>query len=273
MAPGDMTGGSTPVAMKAYADFPSVCYSDPSMAADLNGYPVPRWLTYRQAQQVGAQVRKGETATPVIFFATRIPDPDTLVAQERQAKSRGSVMRTFSVFNVDQVEGLTASVQPLPVLDPTWDACAMAETLLSHAGAVIHHHPSNQAFYSPSQDWIVLPEKAQFPNAEAYYATALHELCHWSGHPSRLDRQLGKRFELSAYAMEELIAELGSAFLSAHCRLDSVLQHANYLNAWLELLRADKRAIFTAAGKAQSAADFLLGKADLLSEPEPTLVA
>ena len=90
-----------------------------SMAADSKGYPVPRWLTYRQAQQVGGQVRKGETATPIIFFATRIPDPDTLATQERQAKARGAVMRTFSVFNVDQVEGLPASVQPLPVLDPT----------------------------------------------------------------------------------------------------------------------------------------------------------
>jgi putative DNA primase/helicase len=111
-------------------------------------------------------------------------------------------MCTFSVFNVAQVEGLPDSAQPLPVFDPTWDARAMAESLLHHSGAVIHHHPSNQAFYSPSQDWIVLPDRSQFPEAEAYYATALHELTHWSGNASLLDQQLGKRFELSAYAME-----------------------------------------------------------------------
>jgi antirestriction protein ArdC len=243
-----------------------------SMAADLQGYPVPRWLTYRQARQVGAQVRKGETATPVLFFATRIPDPETIAAQERQVKARGSVMRTFSVFNVEQVEGLPEAAQPSPVLEPPWAACAMAEHILSHAEAVIHHHPSNRAYYSPSQDRIVLPERSQFPNAESFYSTALHELCHWSGHASRLDRQLGKRCE-TAYAMEELVAEIGSAFLSAHCRLDGVLQHASYLSFYLDILRADKRAIFLAAGKAQSAADFLLGKADLLSEPETALAA
>ena len=209
----------------------------------------------------------------MLFFATRIPDPDTLAAQERQVKSRGSVMRTFSVFNVEQVEGLPESVQPLPVLDSTWDACAMAETLLGHAGAVIHHQPSNRAYYSPSQDRILLPEKAQFPKAEAYYATALHELVHWAGHASRLNRTFAQRSEASAYAMEELVAELGSAFLSAHCRLDGVLQHASYINSWLELLRSDARALFRAAGKAQSASDYLLGLAGLLSESEAALAA
>ena len=115
--------------------------------------------------------------------------------------------------------------------------------------------------------------KATFADAGAYYATALHELVHWTGHASRLGRKLGRRFGESAYAMEELVAELGSAFLSAHCRLDGRLQHARYIASWLDVLRRDKRAIFVAAAQAQKAADFLLTKAGLITPTEAMPVA
>ena len=102
--------------------------------------------------------------------------------------------------------------------------------------------------------------KGSFVDAAAYYSTALHELAHWTGHPSRLDRNLGRRFGGSAYAMEELTAELGAAFLCAHCRIDGRLQHASYISSWLDVLQRDKRAIFVAAAQAQKAADFLLAR-------------
>ena len=236
-----------------------------SLITDLRGYATPRFLTYRQAQQIGAHVRKGETATPVVYFAVNRPTPKTVIDKERQEQDKPVFYRRFfSVFNIDQVEGLPESLrQPMHHYEPEWQACDMAESILKSSGALIRHAPGNQAFYAPHQDWIVLPEKAQFPTAEDYYGTALHELVHWTGHDSRLDRQLGKRYEQSAYVMEELVAELGSAFLSAHCRLDGMLHHASYLQTWLRLLEEDAQAIFIAAGKAQSASDYLLGLAGL----------
>ena len=236
-----------------------------SLVADVKGYATPRWLTYRQAQQAGGYVRKGETATPVIYFTVNRPTPETVIEQERQEQEKPVFYRRFfSVFNIDQVENLPECLrQPVHHHEPEWQACARAESILKSSGALIRHAPGNEAFYSPHQDWIVLPARSQFRNPEAYYATAHHELCHWTGHDSRLNRQLGKRYEQSAYAMEELIAELGSAFLSAHCRLDGMLHHASYLNTWLRLLEEDAQAIFIAAGKAQSASDYLLGLAGL----------
>jgi len=130
-----------------------------------------------------------------------------------------------------------------------------------------------RAFYSPASDRIYLPIKGTFADAAAYYSTALHELAHWTGHPSRLGRQLRNRFGESAYAVEELIAELGAAFLSAHCRIDGRLQHASYIASWLEVLRRDKRAVFTAAAQAQKAADYLLTKAGLIAPIEAMPVA
>ena len=132
------------------------------------------------------------------------------------------------------------------------------------SGAEIRHQ-GFKAFYSPPNDLIYLPGRPTFADAAAYYSTALHELCHWTGATTRLGRKLGRRFGESAYAMEELIAELGAAFLSAHCRLDGRLQHASYIASWLEVLQRDKRAVFVAAAQAQKAADYLLEHAGLLA--------
>ena len=119
-------------------------------------------------------------------------------------------------------------------------------------------HGGSKAFYQPATDEIQLPPRAAFGTAVGYYNVALHELTHWTGHPSRCNRNLTGRFRDGAYAAEELIAEMGSAYLCAHCRLDGELRHASYLESWLRVLRADKRAIFTAASQAQRAADWIL---------------
>ena len=123
-------------------------------------------------------------------------------------------------------------------------------------------------FYAPGGDYIQVPPRTTFVDAAGYFATTLHELVHWTGHASRLDRQLSSRFRDEAYAAEELIAEMGSAFLCAHCRVDGQLQHASYIGTWLRVLRNDKRAIFVASARAQAAADYLLSRYTKLSEEE-----
>jgi antirestriction protein ArdC len=153
----------------------------------------------------------------------------------------GELLRCFTVFNVAQIDGLP---QPTPPAQPTlgWNAHLEAELLLSSSGADIRYG-SAQAYYHPAKDQIYLPDKEAFADRGAYYSTALHELLHFTGHPKRCNRDLSGRFGNDSYAIEELIAELGSAFLCAHCRIDGRLQHAAYLHSWLQVLKADKRAI------------------------------
>ena len=230
-----------------------------TLEATSQGYRLNRWLTYRQAAEVGAQVRRGERGTTVVFWRLRkvsataeaIPDPGEVDLHERVIP----LLRAFTTFNVAQVDGVPAALQAVEHHD--FDPDARAEEVLGASGATIRHGGS-RAFYRPGDDEIHLPPRQAFPDAGRYYATALHELTHWTSHPSRCNRQLGQRFGDDAYAAEELIAEMGTAFLCAHCRLDGELHHASYLQSWLRMLRADKRAIFVAATRAQQAADYLL---------------
>lgn len=222
------------------------------LEAQARGYTANAWLTYRQAAALNAQVRGGERGTSVVLYKLH----------EVEEKAEGEkrvipLLRSFTVFNVAQIDGLP---QPAPSPPPArpWDPHLEAELLLSSSGADIRAG-SEMAYYHPAKDAIYLPDKDAFADQGAYYSTALHELTHWTGHATRCNRDLSGRFGNDAYAMEELIAEMGSAFLCAHCRLDGRLQHAAYLHAWLQVLKADKRAIFTASAKAQQAADLLLG--------------
>lgn len=230
------------------------------------GYASNRWMTFRQSRQIGGHVRKGEQASTVIFFEMK-PGRPVDSDDEQDARLR-PVLRVFSVFNVDQIDGLPAEYQAVPVTDRPWDAEAQAETVLERSGAEIVHG-GFRAHYSPQSDRIHLPVRGAFGNAAGYYGTALHELAHWTGHPARLDRRFGARFGDAAYAVEELIAELSAAYLCAHCRIDGSLQHAAYIGSWLEVLRRDKRAVVMAAAKAQKAADYLLARVD----PEQAAVA
>ena len=236
------------------------------MEAHCRGYSTNQWLTFKQAQSLGGHVRKGERSSLIIYYEARMvekEDAEPLADGDEAEKRFIPLIKVFNVFNLDQVEGLPETHQPL-ALESDWDADSIAEQIIERSGAEIRHQ-GFKAFYSPPNDLIYLPGKQTFADAASYYSTALHELCHWTGATSRLGRKLGRRFGDSAYAMEELIAELGAAFLSAHCRLDGRLQHASYIASWLEVLQRDKRAVFVAAAQAQKAADYLLEQADLLA--------
>jgi len=225
------------------------------LEADLRGFKQPQWLTFRQATELGARVRAGAQGTTVVFYKlTELPEQsaDRTAIQYRTVP----LLRSFTVFNVAQIDGLPESMTKPP--EPAvWDAHVEAEALLYASGAEIHHG-GDQAYYQRAKDIVHLPPRSSFAAAGDYYATALHELVHWTGHETRCNRNLTGRFGDDAYAVEELVAELGSAMLCAHCRIDGQLQHPAYLRAWLQVLKADKRAIFTASAKAQAGADFVL---------------
>ena len=234
------------------------------------GFARNRWLTFNQALSLGGLVRRGEHGTPIVFFKMHEVAAD---AQRATSEARGEhrvvpMLRSFTVFNVDQVDHLPAAMQSTEPTAQAWDSDVVADSLLDSSGARIQHGGS-RAFYRPGDDVIQLPSAAAFESASDYYGVALHELTHWTAHPDRCNRQLSGRASIDAYAFEELIAEMGSAFLTNHCRLPGQLQHASYIASWLAALRNDKRLIFTAASQAQKAADFLLAS----GSQEPALSA
>ena len=182
------------------------------------------------------------------------------------------MLRTFTVFNVAQIEdlpdGLIEPVDVTPVFD---DPHAKTQAFIKATAADIRHG-GDRACYVSSRDFISLPPFPAFKTAESYYATSLHELGHWSGAKCRLNRDLSGRFGSRAYAAEELVAELTAAFLCAHLGIVGELRHAGYVDSWLELLRADKRAIFTAASKASQAADYLRSFSEPASDPQNAVI-
>jgi antirestriction protein ArdC len=220
------------------------------------GYQSSIWATYAQWQQLGAQVRKGEESAFIVFWKfdrdneTQTADTDTDEQERRSILARG-----YHVFNAEQVDGFALpQVEPLPEAQ----RIEAAEQFFSHVGAEVRHG-GNRAFYSPAHDFIQLPPFAIFKETAAYYATLGHECIHWSGAPHRLNRDLKGRFGEEAYAAEELVAELGAAFLCADLGIANEPRpdHAAYVQHWLSVLRNDKRAIFTAASKAQVAVDWM----------------
>lgn len=228
-----------------------------TLEAQTRGFSRNAWLTYRQAQELGAQVRRGESGTTVVFYKLKeLPRAMTVAELEDEKRPKVvSFLRWFTVFNVAQVDALPERLRVKEAM-VSWDPHQAAETLLRESRADIRHG-GHEAFYSPADDRIQMPERGAFAGAGAYYSVALHELVHWTGHPTRLHRDLGRRFGEAAYAMEELVAEMGAAFLCASCHLEGHLRHANYIGHWLHVLKDDKRAVFGAAAKAQQAADFI----------------
>jgi antirestriction protein ArdC len=229
------------------------------MAAMAKGYRAAFWMTYRQAQALGGQVRRGETATTVTYsdsFET-LEDNGQGVAEPK----RIWFLKAHRVFNAEQVDGLPARFYATPLARPHHERIAQAEAFFANLRADIRHE-GDVPFYAPRLDFIQMPPFESFIDAEAYYATLAHEAVHWTGHKSRLDRGLAtKRFAEHELAAEELTAEMGAAFLCASLGIDSDLRHdhVSYLAHWLRLLHADKRAVFTAAALAQKAVDFLHG--------------
>lgn len=238
------------------------------------GYAAPIWMTYKQAQELGGQVRKGEHGSLVVY-ADRYTKTESN-EQGEEIEREIPFMKGYTVFNVEQIEGLPAQYrvkpekekrEPLPLIE-------QAEEFFAATGAVFRHG-GNRAFYAPAADFIQLPPAEAFKDGESYAATKAHELTHWTGHESRLAREFGKRFGDQAYAFEELVAELGAAFLCADLGItpEPREDHAAYLAHWLEVLKQDKRAIFSAAAHAQRAADYLAGLAQPKAEEQPEPLA
>lgn len=221
-------------------------------------YADNRWLTFRQAIELGTHIRKGEHGTQIVFYRLREVGDDTVDAtgSDVDAKRVMPMLKSYTVFNVSQLACVPERFKLRPA--QAWQPHDVAEQVLRQSGAAICHG-GNRAFYRPGDDIIQLPPAASFGTPADYYATALHELCHWTGHPGRLNRVLGRLHGKEAYAYEELVAEIGAAFLCAHCGLPARLEHASYIDIWLDALRRDKRLIFVAAGAAQKAADYVVG--------------
>lgn len=223
------------------------------------GYRAPIWMTYKQAAELGAQVRKGEHGSLVVY-ADRITKTEQNDKGEDVERSI-PFMKGYTVFNVEQIDGLPAQCRATPeAKDEPLQALDAAETFFARTGAQFRHG-GDRAFYAPARDLIQLPTADAFRDTGSYVATKAHELIHWTGHGSRCAREFGWKFGDTAYAREELVAELGAAFLCASLGIapEPRDDHVSYLGHWLSVLKADKRAIFSAAAHAQRAVDYLHG--------------
>lgn len=236
------------------------------MAMNANSnWHLPRFLTFNQARDLGGHVRKGEQGTMIIFVKPTVYKSKDEAGDDETR--HGAILRSFTVFNIAQCEdlpekltilGVTPKVRNKGERDATIDEfIAATEATIQHGG--------DRAFFAPGPDFVQMPQFSDFKSAATYYGTLFHELGHWTGGKPRLDRQFGKRFGDNAYAAEELVAELTAAFLAAEFNVDGDLRHAGYIATWIDLLKADPKAFFTAASKAQGAADYLRGLA--LAEP------
>jgi antirestriction protein ArdC len=213
------------------------------------GYKTASWMTYKQVSELGAQVRGGENSTHIVF-TKQLNVKDKVTDEETKI----GMLKAFSVFNVAQIDGLQpfediGQSEPETRQDGVTAFIAATKADIRIGG--------DKACYVPTLDFICLPPEAAFKSREHFLATALHECGHWSGHKSRLDRDLKSRFNEKAYAAEELIAELTAAFLCAHLGITGELRHADYIASWISLLKEDDRAIFTASSRASQAADYL----------------
>jgi antirestriction protein ArdC len=225
------------------------------------GYSAPIWITYKQALELKAHVRKGETGSLVVY-ANSITRTETDRDTGQESERAIPFLKGYTVFNVEQIEGLPEHfyAKPEPRRDPI-QRIEHAESFVKATKADIRHGGS-RAYYTLASDHVRMPPFETFCDPQSYYAVLIHELTHWTRHPSRLNRDLGrKRWGDAGYAAEELVAELGAAFVLADLDLapQARPEHAAYIESWLKVLKNDKRAIFTAASYAQRAADYLHG--------------
>jgi len=224
---------------------------------EMKGFSSNLWATFKQVQQLGGWVKPSSHCTKVCFY-------EPIVVSDNEPKDKVELrmfflLRTYGVFNLDQTTGIE-HLKEKYAPKTTFSRNAEAEKILVESGASIEFADRDKACYSPIEDKIVLPCRELFKDASRFYGTAFHELTHWTGHEKRLNRQFKHRFGDEAYAFEELVAEIGGAFMSSQVGYQYSNQHASYLESWLKVLRNDKRAIFSAAAKAQSACDFILKK-------------
>ena len=217
----------------------------------------PRWATFLQAKQQGWQIKKGAKGTRVILwkpFEARAKDDE-----ENAEPKQVFLQRVFTVFHASQIDGIS-DYQP-PVKNEI-ELCAEAERIIAASGAEIHYG-GDRGCYFPSDDIIQLPERERFYSTAGYYSTALHELIHWTGHQSRLNRKQNPNKYSREYAFEELVAEIGSMFISAATGIPQTEENfqndTSYVASWLERMKDDPNVIFKAATEASKAADFILG--------------
>jgi antirestriction protein ArdC len=230
-------------------------------AAMENGYAAPIWMTFKQALELGAHVRKGEQGSLVVY-ADRFTRKETDAETGEETARDIPFMKGYTVFNVEQIDSLPEHYYAKPA--PRMEALPRierAEAFLAATGADVRHG-GTRAYYSISTDHVQMPPFESFRDPESYYVTRGHETVHWTRHETRLNREFGrKRYGDEGYAMEELVAELGAAFLCADLELTPEVRedHAAYIASWITVLKNDKRAIFSAASHAQRATDFLHG--------------
>lgn len=224
------------------------------------GYRSPVWMTYNRAKELGGQVKKGEKGSLVVYAKSIVKSKIDEDGEETTATI--PFLKGYTVFNAEQIEGLAEKFYTVPsIVEESRNRLEAVERFISGTKATIQHG-GNQAFYSPTHDAIQMPLSQSFRDMESYYAILAHEMTHWTSHSSRLDRKFEKQQSgNAAYAMEELVAEIGSAFLCADLGItpETREDHAAYIQSWLEVLKKDRRAIFRAASHAQRAVDFLHG--------------
>lgn len=227
-------------------------------AAELQGYACPIWLTFQQSKELGGHVKRGEHGSPVVYAST-FKKTDTNDAGD-EIEQEIPFLKQYTVFNVEQIDDLPErfyqkASEPVSILERIEDA----DKFFANTKAEIRYG-GNRAYYALERDAIQLPPYQTFRDVESHAATLAHELTHWTRHETRLNRDLGrKKWGDSGYAMEELVAELGSAFLCADLHITPEVRedHASYIASWLEVLKHDKRAIFSAASLASKAVDYL----------------
>ena len=222
-------------------------------------YPTASWMTYKQANEIGGQVRGGEKSTHIVFTKKL-----TIKDRESEEEKQIGMLKAYSVFNLAQIDGLFQET----AVEVSQEQRQDAVTAFVAATKADIRIGGDRACYVPALDFITVPPESAFITKEHFLATNLHELGHWTGAKSRLDRDLKSRFNEKSYAAEELVAELTAAFLCAHLNIKGELRHAEYINNWIQLLKEDDRAIFTASSKASQAANFLRAFSGELPESE-----
>ncbi|OYW36869.1 MAG: antirestriction protein ArdC [Brevundimonas sp. 12-68-7] len=223
-----------------------------------NGFPGQTWLTFRQALSVGGAVRKGERGTTVVYADLFIPDDERRRSHDTgEAAQAISFLKRFTVFNAAQCDGLPEDIAVTPPPIPDGLILPEVETLIRRSGADLRIG-GDMAFYAPGPDYVQVPRPEAYFEPIDWHRTVLHELGHWSGARHRLARDLSGGFGSKAYAREELVAEMTAAFTCITLGVTPTVRHADYIGAWLDLLREDNRAVVRAAGGASRAADFLL---------------
>ena len=228
-----------------------------AILTNMAGFGSPYWLTYKQASAMGGQVRKGEKGTPIVFWAKQESD-------DPSRKDR-FIIRYYTAFNLEQIDGINAP--KVERVNNEFESIASCDRIVAGFKTMPKlSHGGNQAFYRPASDEIWMPNKSDFKSSAGYYGTLFHEMAHATGHESRLNREAFKqivRFGSHEYSKEELVAEMTSAFLCAESGIDSpdmIGNSASYLQSWIRALKGDKTLALQAAGQAQKAADFILGR-------------